>query len=113
MRWRNVTPAVTIRSKPRTHTAHCCRVGMFVGVGGPTAATVTLAEAVPPIPPSTDVTALVVLIFVPNVVPVTVALKVHEALPARLAPVKLMLPDPPAPVISPPPQLPLTPSAVP
>jgi len=80
--------------------------------GGPAAPTVTLADAVPPVPPSTEVTALVVLFFVPAVVPVTFALKVHEALPASVAPVKLMTPDPAVAVIVPPPQLPVRPFGV-
>src|ERR1700682_360827 len=84
---------------------------MIVGVA-PTATTVTLAEAVPPVPPSTEVTAPVVLVFVPNVLPVTFALKVHEALAPSVAPVKLTLPDPALAVIVPPPQLPVSPFGV-
>jgi hypothetical protein len=85
---------------------------MLVGGGGPAAPTVTLADAVPPVPPSTEVTVLVVLFCVPTVVPVTFALKVHEALPASVAPVKLMLPDPAVAAIAPPPQLPARPFGV-
>ncbi|HLW12026.1 MAG TPA: hypothetical protein VKU81_04955, partial [Casimicrobiaceae bacterium] len=69
---------------------------------------VTLADAAPPEPPSTEVTAPVVLFFVPAVVPVTLTLKVHDAVPARVAPVKLTLPDPAIAVILPPPQLPVS-----
>jgi hypothetical protein len=39
-----------------------------------------LAEAVPPVPPSVEVTAPVVLFFVPAVVPVTFTEKVQELL---------------------------------
>ena len=45
-------------------------------VGGAT--TVRLAEAVPPVPPSVEVTALVVLFLAPAVVPVTLTVSVHE-----------------------------------
>src|SRR5438477_643455 len=87
---------------------------MFVagGGGGPTATTVTLAEAVPPVPPSTEVTAPVVLFFVPNVVPVTFTPKVHEAPAASVGPARLRLPDPAVAVIVPPPQLPVGPFGV-
>jgi len=84
----------------------------MVVTGAGTATTITLAAAVPSVPPSTDVTAPVVLIFVPNVVPVTFALKVHEAFDASVAPVKLTLPDPAVAVIVPPPQLPASPLGV-
>ncbi|HEV2040484.1 MAG TPA: hypothetical protein VGT81_10625 [Casimicrobiaceae bacterium] len=66
----------------------------------------------PPAPPSTEVTAPVVLFFVPVVVPVTFMPKVHEALGASVAPVKLMAPDPAVAVIVPPPQVPLSPFGV-
>ncbi len=101
-----MTRAVTIRSRPSRHSAHGCNVGMLAGT---TAATVTLAEAVPPVPPSTEVTAPVVLFFVPAVVPVTFTLKVHEALAASVAPVKLTAPDPAVATMVPPPQLPASP----
>jgi hypothetical protein len=93
---------------------HSLRVGMFVagGGGGPAPTTITLAEAVPPAPPSTEVTAPVVLFCVPAVVPVTFTLKVHEALDARVALAKLTLPDPAVAVIVPPPQLPVSPFGV-
>src|SRR6266550_3212246 len=80
--------------------------------GGGAAPTVTLAKAVPPVPPSTEVTAPVVLFFVPAVVPVTFTLKVHDALATSVATVKLMLPDPATAVIVPPPQLPVSPFGV-
>src|ERR1700730_18122085 len=87
---------------------------MFVagGGGGTTATTVALAEAVLPVPPSTEVTVLVVLFFVPNVVPVTFTPKVHEALDASVAAVKLTLPDPAVAVIVRLPQLPVSPCGV-
>jgi hypothetical protein len=56
--------------------------------GGDT--TLTLAEAVPPVPPSTEVTLPVVLFFVPAVVPVTFTAKVQLVLAARAAPVRLI-----------------------
>src|SRR5438132_14268599 len=100
-------PAVTISiSRPSSQSAHCCRVGMSAGVGA-TAATKILDEAVPPVPPSTEVTAPVVLFFVPAVVPATFTLKVHEVLAASVALARLMLPDPALAVIAPPPQLPV------
>src|SRR5450631_1499070 len=103
--------AATRISRLSSHSAHCCRVGMVV-TGGGTAATVTLAEATAPGPPSTELIVLVVLFFVPNVVPVTLTLKVHEALEASVVPAKLMLPDPAVAVIVPPPQLPVRPFGV-
>src|SRR5437773_260375 len=108
-----MTAAVATRiSRPSSHRAHCCSVGMFVGGGGATPPTVTLAEAVLPGPPSTEVTAPVVLFFVPAVVPVTFTLKLHDALPASVALARLMLPDPATAVIVPPPQLPVSPFGV-
>jgi hypothetical protein len=53
------------------------------------ATTVTLADAVPPAPPSVEVTLPVVLFSVPAAVPVTLTEKVHEALAARVAPDRL------------------------
>ncbi len=76
------------------------------------ATTGRLADAVPPVPPSVDVTLPVVLFFVPPLVPVTFTLKVQDVLAARLAPDKLMLPDPAVAVIVPPPQLPAKPFGV-
>lgn len=77
--------------------------------GGPAATTTKLADAVPPVPPSIDVTAPVTLFCVPPEVPVTFAAKVHEALGASVAPARLMVPDPAVAVIVPPPQLPVSP----
>jgi len=85
----------------------------FTIVGGTTAPpTVTLAEAVPPVPPPNEVIAPVVLFFVPAVVPVTFTLKVHEALAASVAPVKLTAPDPAVATMVPAPQLPVSPFGV-
>jgi hypothetical protein len=72
-----------------------------------------LAEAVPPLPDSVEVTVLVVFFCVPEVMPVTFTTKVHEALAARVAPEKLTLFEPAAAVIAPPPQLPVKPLGVP
>jgi len=85
---------------------------MFVVGVAPPAATVTLAEAVPPVPPSTEVTAPVVLFLVPSVLPVTFTLKVQEPLDVSVALAKLMLPDPAVAVIVPLPQLPVRPFGV-
>jgi hypothetical protein len=85
----------------------------FEIVGAKVAAvTATLADAVLPVPPSFEVTAPLVLFLVPAVVPVTLRLKVHEALDPSVAPLKLMLPDPAAAVMVPPPQLPTSPLGV-
>ena len=56
--------------------------------------TVTLADAVLPVPPSTDAIAPVVLFCGPAAVLSTSTAKVHEAAPARLAPERLIEPDP-------------------
>ena len=72
-----------------------------------------LAEAVPPLPASVEVTALVVFFCVPEVVPVTFTANVHAAPAARVAPERLTLFEPAAPVIVPPPQLPAKPLGVP
>ena len=67
---------------------------MFAGLntlaidGGAT--TLMLAEAVPPVPPSVEVTLPLVLFCVPAAVPVTFIEKVHEDEAARLAPERLM-----------------------
>src|SRR5712671_306998 len=67
---------------------------MFAGLnilaidGGAT--TLMLAEAVPPVPPSTDVTLPVVLFCVPAAIPVTFTEKVHDALAASDAPLRLI-----------------------
>lgn len=83
-------------------------------VGGSVAAalTITLADAVPPVPPSFELTAPVVLFFVPAVVALTFTLKVHEALAARVPPDNVMLLEPAVAVIVPTPQLPVRPFGV-
>ena len=73
------------------------------------ATTERLADAVPPVPPSVDVTAPVVLFCTPAAVPVTLTLNVHDALAASVAPARLTLPDPAAAAIVPPPQAPVAP----
>ena len=80
---------------------------VLVIVGGAT--TVRLADAVPPLPPSADVTAPVVLFCTPAGVPMTFTLNVHDVLAASVAPVRLTLADPAAAVMVPPPQAPVRP----
>src|SRR5579859_3613914 len=60
----------------------------FAMAGG--AKTSMLADAVRPVPPSTDVIVPVVLFFVPAAVPVTFTANVQLPLAARLAPVRLI-----------------------
>src|SRR5258708_1414451 len=76
------------------------------------ATTMTLAEGVPPVPPSVEVTLPVVLFCWPAVVPVTFTAKVQEVLCARLPPVRLMTFVAWVAVIVPPPQLPVSPFGV-
>src|SRR5438105_2264060 len=76
------------------------------------ASTFTLAEAVPPVPPSVEVTFPVVLSFCPAVVPVTFTANVQELLAAMLAPDRLITLVPCVAVIVPPPQLPVSPFGV-
>src|SRR5260370_26334094 len=73
------------------------------------ATTVMEAEAVPPAPPSVELTLPVVLFWVPALVPVTLTENVHPLLAPRLAPDKLMLLLVATAVIVPPPQLPVKP----
>src|SRR5258708_3559954 len=54
--------------------------------------TVTLADAVPPVPPSTDMTEPVVLFWTPGVIPVPVPAKLQDVFAAR--PRDEMLPVP-------------------
>jgi hypothetical protein len=70
------------------------------------------ADAVLPVPPSFEVTALVVLFCVPAAVPVTFTENVQEALPARLAPDRLMVFVFCVAVMVPPPQEPVRPLGV-
>lgn len=74
--------------------------------------TFTVALAVRPVPPSVDVTALVVLFSVPVNVAVTFTVKVQDVLGARLAPASVMLVPAATAVIVPPPQDPLRPFGV-
>jgi hypothetical protein len=76
------------------------------------ATTAMLANAVPPVPPSVEVTALVVLFFAPAVIPVTLTENVHEVLDARVAPDKLTMFVACVAVIAPAPQLPVRPFGV-
>ena len=73
------------------------------------ASTKTEAEAVKPVPPSFEVTALVVLFWVPAAVPVTFTEKVQGVLAARVAPDRLTTPVPAVAVMVPPPQDPVSP----
>src|SRR6266567_888458 len=75
------------------------------------ATTVTVALEVLPVPPSVEVTCTL-LFFTPAVVPVTFTLKVHEALITKVAPASVMLPEPAAAVIVPPPHDPVRPFGV-
>src|ERR1700761_1989882 len=76
------------------------------------ATTLTLAVAVPPVPPSFDVTFPVMLVFVPAVVPVTFTENVQELLAAIVPPERLIVPEPAVAVIVPEPQEPVTPFGV-
>jgi len=76
------------------------------------ASTLTLAEAVPPVPPSFEVTALVVLFCSPAAVPVTFTENVHEEFAAMVPPVRLITFVPAVAVMVPPPQLPVRPFGV-
>src|SRR5260370_23901469 len=70
------------------------------------ATTVMEAEAVPPAPPSVEVTVPVVLFWSPAVIPVTLTENVHPLLAARVAPDSLMLVVPATAALVTPPQLP-------
>lgn len=76
------------------------------------ASTATAAEAVPPVPPSSDVTFPVVLFFAPAVVPVTFTENVHELLAAMVPPLRLMALLPAAALIVPLPHEPARPFGV-
>jgi hypothetical protein len=76
------------------------------------AITLTLAEAVPPMPPSVEATLPVVLFFVPAVVPVTFTANVHDELCASVAVARLTAPAPAVAVIVPLPQVPDKPLGV-
>jgi hypothetical protein len=76
------------------------------------ATTLMLAEAVPPVPPSVEVTLPVVLFLVPAVVPVTFTLNVQELLAAIVPPERLIVPVPAVAVTVPAPQVPVRPFGV-
>ena len=80
--------------------------------GGLGVLTMTLADAVPPMPLSVAVTWLVVLFFTPAVAPVTLIEKVQDELWASVAPLKDAELLPAIAVIVPPPQLPARPFGV-
>ncbi len=80
---------------------------MGTGVGGKAAPTVRLAVAVLPVPPSVEVTLLVVLFIRPAATPVTFTAKVHELLATKEAPARLITFVPCVAVIVPRPQLPV------
>ena len=90
--------------------------GIVVGLkalaidGGAT--TLMLAEAVPPVPPSVEVTFPVVLFCVPAAMPVTFTAKVHEVFCASEAPLRLITFVPAVAVMVPPPQEPVRPFGV-
>lgn len=79
--------------------------GCWLGV----LATSSVADAAAPLPASFEVTGPVVLFWVPAALAVTFTVNVQEALAARVAPVRLTLPDAAAAVIVPPPQVPVNP----
>ena len=75
-------------------------------------ATMTMpADAVPPVPPSVEITEPVVLVTDPATVPVTFTVKLQEEIAPSVALPRVMLPDPGAAVIVPPPQVPTSPLA--
>lgn len=76
------------------------------------ATTVMLADVDVPVPPSVEVTALVVLFSVPAVVPVTFTENVQEPLPASVPPDRLTKPVLWVAVIVPLPQVPVRPFGV-
>jgi hypothetical protein len=76
------------------------------------ATTLMEALAVPPVPPSVEVTLPVVLFCCPAAVPVTFTENVQEALAASVAPDRLMTFVPVVAVIVPPPQVPVKPLGV-
>ena len=81
-------------------------------VGGVRALTVSVALAVLPVPPLVEVTAEVVLVLSPGLVPVTLIENVQDAAAARVAPVRLTLLPPAATVMVPPPHEPVRPLGV-
>lgn len=79
-------------------------------VGGAT--TAMLTEALPPVPPSVEVTLPLVLLIAPAVVPVTFNENVHEEFVVRLAPLRFTRLVACVAVIAPAPQLPTRPLGV-
>src|SRR5579864_5189753 len=73
------------------------------------ATTTIRAEALPPGPPSTEVTTLVVLVKAPGDLPTTLTKNVQPVPAGRTAPLRLMLLEPGAAVMMPPPQAPARP----
>jgi len=76
------------------------------------ASTFTLAVAVPPVPPSVEVTFPVVLVCRPAAVPVTFTENVQELLAAIVPPLRLIEFEPAVAVIVPAPQVPVKPFGV-
>jgi hypothetical protein len=76
------------------------------------ASTFTLAEAVPPVPASVEVTFPVVLVCKPATIPVTFTENVQEALAAIVPPLRLITFVPAVAVIVPAPQVPVSPFGV-
>ena len=64
-------------------------ISLFKPISGTGLLTTSVAEAVSPFPPSVDVTAEVVLFFVPTVVPVTGTLKAQLLFALSNPPVKV------------------------
>ena len=71
-----------------------------------------LAEAVLPLPASAELTALVTLFCVPELMPETFTAKLQEPFAARVAPVRLTLADPAVAAIVPSAQFPVRPLGV-
>jgi hypothetical protein len=82
----------------------------FAIEGGAT--TMTLADAVPPVPPCVEVTAPVVLFCAPAAMPVTFTLKLHEPLCAIVEPARVTTFVACVAVIVPPPHVPVRPLGV-
>src|SRR6185312_7885450 len=76
------------------------------------ASTLMLAVAVPPVPPSVEVTLPVVFVCCPAVMPVTLTENVQEALAAIVPPLRLITFVPAVAVIVPAPQVPVRPLGV-
>jgi hypothetical protein len=103
-----VLPAGFVMVKVRVVVAFSAMaVGLkdLVSEGGAT--TTRVAEAVPPVPPSLDVIAPVVLFCVPAAIPVTFTENVHWLLGARVAPDKVTTLVAWVAVIAPPPHEPV------